>query len=385
VYLSVISISAILTTKKRKIQQVTTSSTTSSTANFAILIPAHNEELMLNNLLNSLSTLAYPKDRYTVYIVADNCTDRTADLARAAGWVYVYERFDEIRRGKGYALNWFLQQLEDKEVIHDAYVVLDADSVVEPTFLQVMNRGLTLGARALQANNTVLNISESPSTALRLIALTLMNHVRPLGRNGLRASATLTGNGMCLSRSLLMTYPWRAFAIAEDYQYYLTLVQHGERVQYMPEAIVRSHMPVTFSSMRTQDVRWEASDHTQPAWRIAFELFKSGLQLRSFVCYEAIVELLTPPLSLLVSLCCITLLLALLVWSLPGALFGLLLSGGLALYVSTAFYLLRPPHEIYLACLHAPQFMAWKLWVFFVVRRSKKHTAEWIRTSRTGL
>jgi cellulose synthase/poly-beta-1,6-N-acetylglucosamine synthase-like glycosyltransferase len=383
-YLSVISISAILSTKKRKFKHVTTPSCTPSITNFAILIPAHNEEIMLDNLLNSLSTLAYPKGQYTVYVVADNCTDRTAELACATGWVHVYERFDETRRSKGYALRWLLEQLEENHLIYDAYVILDADSVVEPTFLQAMNRELTQGARALQANNTVLNISESPSTALRLIALTLMNHARPLGRNGLGGSSTLTGNGMCLSRAILLQYPWQAFATAEDYQYYLTLVQHGERVQYIPEAIVRSHMPITFSSMRTQDVRWEASNNGLSSWRIALNLFKAGLQLRNFVCFEAIAELLTPPLSFLITACLIILIVSLLVWSPPALLLSFLLICGLTCYISTAFYLLRPPHETYIAFLHAPRFMIWKLWVYFVVRRSKKHTAEWIHTSRTG-
>jgi cellulose synthase/poly-beta-1,6-N-acetylglucosamine synthase-like glycosyltransferase len=384
-YLCILSLSTILTTRKNKTEGTAYVSSESSLADFAILIPAHNEERILQNLLNSLTELAYPKDRLTVYVVADNCTDRTAELARATGSVRVFERFDETRRGKGYALSWLLQQLEENQLNHDAYVILDADSVVESTFLRAMNRGLAAGARALQANNTVLNISDSPSTALRLIAMTLMNHVRPLGRNGLGGSSTLTGNGMCLSRALLMQYPWQAFVIAEDYQYYLTLVQHGERVQYMPEAIVRSHMPLTFSSMRTQDVRWEASELSQPTLRIAIELFKAGLQLRNFVCFEAIAELLTPPLSFLVGSCLITLIVSLLVWSLPGLLLSLLLMCGLMCYISTAFYLLRPPHEIYVAFLHAPGFMIWKLWIYFVVRRNKKHSREWIRTSRTSL
>ena len=84
--------------------------------------------------------------------MADNCTDRTAEIVRATGWVRVYERFDETKRGKGYALNWLLQQLEEDQLIHDAYVVLDADSVVVPTFLQSMAKELAQGAQALQAS-----------------------------------------------------------------------------------------------------------------------------------------------------------------------------------------------------------------------------------------
>ena len=100
-YLCILSIAAILTAKKRNKRDIAPSPDVSSFVNFAILIPAHNEECMLDNLLQSLSEITYPKDRYTVYVVADNCSDRTYEIARAAGWVRVYDRFDETKRGKG--------------------------------------------------------------------------------------------------------------------------------------------------------------------------------------------------------------------------------------------------------------------------------------------
>ncbi len=381
-YLCIVSVSAILATKKHK-NEIVISSTIPSLAHFAILIPAHNEIAVLGKLLESLAALEYPKDHCTVYVVADNCTDTTAELARTTGWVHVYERFDQDKRGKGFALNWLFQKLDEDRLIYDAYIVLDADSVVNPGFLQVMYKGLAQGAQALQAQNNVLNVTDSPSTALRWLALTLMNHVRPLGRNGVGCSSTLTGNGMCLSCSLLMRYPWQSFSLAEDYHYYLNLVKHGEKVLYMPEAIVRSEMPSTFVQMRTQDIRWESPDASQPALRTAWQLLKAGIRNRDFARIEAIAELLTPSLSYLIGLCLLTLLGSLLLWSIPNLIISLVIMGGLFCYLSTPIYLLRPPRAVFSALLHAPGFMLWKLWVILVVRRSKKHTAEWIRTSRT--
>ncbi len=380
-YLCILSISAILVTRKRKKEAISFSDEFQH-ANFAILIPAHNETAVLGKLLDSLAALDYPKDCHTIYVVADNCTDTTAELARSSSGVSVYERFDQEKRGKGFALSWLMQKLNEDGLIYDAYIVLDADSVVVPTFLQVMNRGLAQGAQALQAHNTVLNVTDSPSTALRWLALTLMNYVRPLGRNGLGCSSTLTGNGMCLSRSLLMRHPWQAFSLAEDYQYYLSLMQHGEKVLYMPDAIVRSEMPSTFAQMRTQDIRWESPDDSQPAWRIAWKLLKAGISNRDFVRIEAIAELLTPPLSYLVIWCLLMFLGSLLLWSIPNLMISLVIIGCLFCYISTAIYLLRPPRILYMALLHAPGFMLWKLWVILVVRRNKKHTAEWVRTTR---
>lgn len=382
VYLCILSISAMLAARKRSKESISFPPALRHT-NFAILIPAHNEIAVLGKLLESLAALDYPKDHYAVYVVADNCTDTTAELARSTGWVNVKERFDGEKRGKGFALNWLLQKLEEERLVYDAYIVLDADSVVIPTFLQVMNEGLAKGAQALQAHNNVLNVTDSPSTALRWLALTLINHVRPLGRNGLKCSSTLTGNGMCLSRSLLLRYPWQAFSLAEDYQYYLTLVRHGEKVLYLPEAIVRSEMPSTFAQMRTQDIRWESLDGSQPAWKTAWQLLRVGAKNRDFARIEAIAELLTPPLSYLAGWCFLTLLGSLLLWSIPNLLISFVIIGGLFCYFGTAFYLLRPPRAVYMALLHAPGFVLWKLWVILMLRRSKKHTTEWIRTIRT--
>lgn len=380
-YLCIVSVSAILAAKKRK-NELGLSSLRSPLTNFAILIPAHNETSVLDKLLESLAALDYPKDSYTVFVVADNCTDTTADLARATGWVNVYERFDQEKRGKGYALNWLLQQLKQDQLNYDAYVILDADSVVDPTFLLAMNDKLLQGARALQACYTVLNATESPSTALRWIALSLVNYVRPLGRNGIGASSTLIGNGMCFTHNLLEQYPWQAFSLTEDYEYYLRLILHGERVLYVPEAVVGSAMPTQFKQMRTQDIRWEALTGNESPWKTAGKLLKSGIINGDFVRLEAIAELLTPPLSLLVSWCLLALVGSLALRSLPHALVGLILTGGLIFYINSSIYLLRPPRTIYRALLLAPRFILWKLRVLLVLRRSKKYTGEWIRTNR---
>jgi len=383
-YLCIISASAILTAHKRKAIKSSEqhNGKDKDLPNFAILIPAHNEEVLLGKLLDSLYELNYPRERYTVYVVADNCTDSTATLARTRGWIRLYERFDTTKRGKGYALNWLMEQLEVNKCIHDAYVILDADSVVVPYFLHAMAQELLRGAHALQGHNTVLNTTDAPGTILRWIALTLMNHVRTLGRNGIGASSTITGNGVCLSRTLLERYPWQSYTLSEDYQYYLSLVLNGERVRYVPEALVRSHMPTTFAQMRTQDIRWEAHEDTRKKWRTAWQLLRTGLQQRDFVRLEAIAELLTPPLSLLIGSSIIAFVVSILLDARFELWLSLLVIAGLIGYIASALYLLHAPRTVYRALLYAPGFMLWKLWVYFVLSRSKKHTSEWVRTRR---
>jgi cellulose synthase/poly-beta-1,6-N-acetylglucosamine synthase-like glycosyltransferase len=382
-YLCLLSASALLVTRRRRAAQVSKASLASpGQIRFAILVPAHNEEAILGTLLESLAAVDYPKDGYTVYVIADNCTDTTAEIARAAGWARVFERVDLTKRGKGYALHWALQQLEAEQQGYDAYVILDADSLVDQAFLRVMERELAGGVQALQACYGVHNGSSSPSAALRWIALALVNHVRPLGRTGLKCSSTLTGNGICLHRNLLRRYPWEAFGLAEDYQYYLTLLEHGERVRYVPEAIVRTDMPTTFAQMRTQDVRWESTAGGQSLWRAAINLLVAGLKHRDIARLEGVVELLTPPLSILLGWCTLTLLASIGLWWLPGLLVSLTLIFGLSCYMSAPLFLLKPPRAVYSSLAYAPGFIIWKFWVYFVLRRHKKHTSEWVRTSR---
>lgn len=383
-YLCVVSLAALLVVWRHKTTDDYMSKVDAASSwrpSFALLLPAHDEEAMLGNLLESLARLDYPRDRYTVYVIADNCTDNTVDVARTTGWVRVCERLDEVKRGKGYALNWVFNKLETEHEIYDAYVILDSDSVVEPTYLQALERELVRGTQAIHSRNVVMDPTASPSTALRWIALTLIAHVRPLGRNAIGGSSTI-GNGMCLSRAVVERYPWNAFTLTEDYEYYLTLVQNGVRICYVPDAVIHTHMPTTFAQMRTQDIRWESSAGHQPAWKITWQLLKDGVRSRDFMRLEAIAELLTPPLSFLVSSILLSLVLSLLALFPPAIFISLVLLAGLIFYVGTAFYLLRPPRSVYLAFLHAPGFMLWKIWVYLVLSRSKKHTKEWVRTSR---
>ena len=132
---------------------------------FAMLIPAHDEAALIERLLASVQAMDYPSDAYDVCVVADNCTDATATLARQMG-AHVFERFDTSKQAKGYALSWLLEQLRQNRE-YDAFVVLDADSTVARNFLRSMNARLEQGAQAIQAYYSVENAKDSSLTGLR--------------------------------------------------------------------------------------------------------------------------------------------------------------------------------------------------------------------------
>jgi hypothetical protein len=356
-----------------------------SASTFAILVPAQNEELLIGKILRSLAQLEYPADRHAVHIIADNCTDRTAEIAREAG-VIVLERTDTENRGKGYALAWAFDKLMHGETRYDAYIVLDADAVVEPAFLTALARGLARGGLALQAHNAVLNAAESATSALRWLALSLMNYIRPLGRNVWGGSSTLTGNGMCLTHEMLTRHPWQAFGLSEDYQYYLSIVSSGEKVLFVPDATVRSVMPTTARQLKTQDIRWESLNPDASSWqrRIAGRLLGEGMRRHSWVRLDALAELMTPPLSVLAGGCAVTLVAALALSAPLQIALAVLLTGALVTYVGSAFAVLRPPVGVYRALMYAPAYILRKLWIYFVLRRLRKNTTTWVRTSRTA-
>jgi glycosyltransferase involved in cell wall biosynthesis len=383
VYLCALAIAAMYASHRRQRARVQQSSQAlQAYPRFVVLVPAHNEESMIGTLLRSLQALTYPRESYTVYVVADNCADRTAEVAGDTPGVQVIERTDPAHQGKGYALEWALHELAERQISYDACVVLDADSVVEAGFLQAFAGELLTGAQAAQACNTVLNPLESASTVLRWVALTLMNHVRPLGRNALGASSTLTGNGMCLTRTLLDRHPWRAFGVAEDYEYYLGLVLEGERVRYVPEAVVSSHMPTSFAQLQSQDIRWESGSAEMGTWKLGRRLLWQSLRARDLVRLEAVAELATPPLSSLVGFSALSLAAAVLVRSPLEMALGFVLLAAIAGYCVSALYVLRPPRTVYRMLAFAPLYMARKLWVRIVLQRRSAFAGKWVRTAR---
>ena len=116
---------------------------------FMAIIPAHNEEAVVANLVESLKAQDYPKDFYDIYVIADNCTDDTARVAEEAGAI-VLKRFDEAHKTKGFALNWFLKQKIKENADYDAFCVFDSDNIVDKDFLNQMNLKLCQGENVVQ-------------------------------------------------------------------------------------------------------------------------------------------------------------------------------------------------------------------------------------------
>src|SRR5215207_8182810 len=284
---------AVLTTATFMLRQRVLESA-STWPRFAVIIPAHNEEHTIPNTLESLDELDYPPECYGVFVIADNCSDATAEVARGYGFT-VLERAAPERRAKGYALSWAFERIPEE---YDAVVVVDADTKVDPGLLDTFARAYEPSA-ALQALN-LQAVGSSASSVASFLASALQNYLKPLGRESLGFSAGLGGNGMCIPRNLLDDVPCRRFGLAEDVEYHADLVLAGRRVRFVPEARVQATAPHTFGGLRSQRLRWERG-RIDAIRRFAGPLLARSLSEREAAALEVFVSMVAPPLSLTAS------------------------------------------------------------------------------------
>lgn len=348
------------------------------THRFLILVPAHNEERLLPSLLASLGQLDYPASLYSIHVVADNCTDRTAELARASGAI-AHERVDDERRGKGYALQWLMQQLSASAEPHDAVLILDADSIVSPNFLSVMDARLARGEHAIQAYYAVRDPQISWSASLRSVALAALHYLRPLGRMVLGGSAGLKGNGMIFAAEILREYQWSA-SLTEDIEYHMALILGGRRVMFAPDAIVWAEMPSTLKASQTQNVRWERGRQEMVRQYVP-RLLRAALARRSFLLFDAAVEQIIPPFSLVAAASLVSLIGAMALQSITGMLLGVFILLGQVVYILAGLWLSSAPKKVYQALLYAPAFIVWKVWLYLRVLIGLDRKG-WTRTAR---
>jgi cellulose synthase/poly-beta-1,6-N-acetylglucosamine synthase-like glycosyltransferase len=346
---------------------------------FDVVVPAHNEEYGIKRTVASLLRMDWPTDRFRVLVVADNCSDDTAAVARAAG-ARVLERHDMEFRGKGYALRYAFES-SMREGFASAIVVVDADAEVSSNLLEAFASRIERGAKAIQAHYGILNPWASWRTQLITIAKGAFHVVRSRARERLGLSCGVRGNGWCVTHALLREVPYRYFSLTEDVEYGIALGMAGCRVQYADEAHSDADMAASEKNARTQRQRWEKG---------RFELVRSrtlpllgvSLQRRSLLCLDLAFDLIVPPLSYVVLN--VVLLAAaagvLSIWQ-PSALFWLWWALGcaaaLCLHVLRGWHVSGMGVRGLLALAHVPGFVLWRIWLLL-----GRKTSEWVRTER---
>ena len=365
---------------------------------FVVLIPAHNESLVLGAALDSLNQLDYPADAYRLVVIADNCADDTAAIATKRG-ARALIRFNDAEIGKGFALEWALQELgiggEAKiapfaDFDFEAVVILDADTQVSPNLLTAFEAGLNAGKGAMQVRYEVLNAGESWRTRLMSCALALAHIVKPLGREQLRLSDGLKGNGMCFTRPVIEEVAWSGASITEDIEYTLRLCRAGVRISFVPEAAVWAQMPTTGAQSVSQRKRWEGGRY-QLLTKVAPQLLLESFRKRDRILRDRAIELIIPPFAemfaLPILLLCLSAGFAFITgwrsaqWYAAGWLIILFLQ---AVYLFGGLWVARVPIRVALSIFAAPVYIVWKIGVYGVMAVSRS-AGGWKRTERREL
>ncbi|MCL5746165.1 MAG: glycosyltransferase family 2 protein [Acidobacteria bacterium] len=339
-------------------------------ARIAVVVPAHDEETCIERCVTSIRGAA---DAGTaIVVVADNCADRTGELAERAG-ARVLVRRDPGRRGKGYALDFAFRQLLAEDF--DAFIVIDADSVAESNLIAEFRRLFQAGAGAVQCRYLVSNAGESIRTRLMQLALLGFNVLRPKGRDRWGFSAGILGNGFGLTRETLLSVPYEARSVVEDLEYHLRLVRAGWRVWFADAASVWGEMPAAGRGASTQRARWEGGRFRmlgEAGPVLAREVLKGQVRL-----VEPLLDLLLLPLAFHVLLLGAAL-------AAPGPV-RVYAASGIALVLIHVVASIRVGGGSFknLATLGAaPFYIAWKVLLLGTIWRAAKPDSAWVRTER---
>ncbi len=363
-----------------------TADSSAPSSHLVVLVPAHDEQQLVGRCVGSLLGQDYPSDLLRVVVIADNCSDATAEVAAAAG-AQVMVRTDPVLVGKGYALRWAMDGQLASGLPLDAVVVVDADSVVSPGFLRALESELRAGHPVVQADYTMTAELGRPRSELVAAGFLLFHRVRFGGRRRLGLAACLVGNGMLFSRQTIVGHPWSAFSGVEDLEHTVQLRLAGVEPRFAPDAHVEGAPAATNTGVMRQRMRWEGGRFHVMRTRLP-QLVGQAIARRDARLLDAALDLATLPLGLLgmiaASGTAIAVLAAVLHLAAGWAVLPWILAdAAIATFVCAGLVAARAPASTWRALLLAPLFLAWKLLAYARMLRGFD-PARWDRSDRTG-
>ena len=380
-YLLLLALGAIRSTSPLGIYQ------RSASTRFIIVIPAHDEASVIRATVNRLLAIDYPAHLYSIHIVADHCSDNTAEIARHAGAV-VHERNEGPRTGKGAALSWLFQSILEKDQC-DAIVIFDADTQVDPEFLRVMNWRLAQGDQIIQGQHIICNSNQGWYPALTWAMFLVDNRFQNLGRSNLGWSAKNMGDSICFHVDILQKLGWGE-GLTEDYHLRFQLLLKGMRIVYEPCAIGYGEAPLTWSRARAQRARWLRGT-TDTSKQYIKNLIVEGMKRRNLAMLDGALQASFPSYStlsvLVMSILAIQVPIdyfneSIFLWPLTAAWIAMVVL--LLIYPLFGLALERAPFRAYIAILLGTYFILWRTWLALTSRFGGKQVT-WIRTKHGEL
>ncbi|MDD6308896.1 MAG: glycosyltransferase family 2 protein [Clostridia bacterium] len=225
---------------------------------FGIIIAARNESAVIGELLRSIANQNYPKDALDVFVIADNCTDNTAEIAREHG-AFAYERNDTSAIGKGWALDFLFKKMiaEGRFDDYEGFCVLDADNLLDENFIAEMNKMFDQGHRILTSYRNSKNYGANWISAG--YGLWFMREARYLNNPRMRlgASCAISGTGFLVHHDIIAKHDgWKHHLLTEDIEFTIDSVIDGEKVGYCEHAVLYDEQPTTMQQSWVQRLRW---------------------------------------------------------------------------------------------------------------------------------
>jgi len=345
----------------------------------AVIIPAHNEHLLIESTVTSVLSQLNQGDR--VIVVADNCTDNTASKARTAG-AEVLERFNQQERGKGYALDFGVRACAENPP--EVVIIIDADCLVGAKSLYKLSATCLATGRPVQS----LYLMKSPKgaglkTRIAEFAWLVKDLVRPSGYAILGLPCQLMGTGMAFLWKDISTANLASGHIVEDLQLGIDFCRTGKPPLFLPEALVTSEFPISTEGLSQQRTRWEHG-HLGVILSEAPSLFAEAVLKRNLNLLALSLDLIVPPLALLTLLIVAIFALSSLLYFISGLIFPLWLASTSLLLLGIAVMLAWAKFGYQVISLvslcYAPIYALLKIPVYlnFLVKRQ----VNWVRSKR---
>lgn len=341
----------------------------------AVLIPAHNESLVITKTIQTILPQLLPQDQ--LLVVADNCTDETANMARSLG-ANVVERFNTTLRGKGYALDHGIQYLQNRPP--QVVMIVDADCSLSAHFIQVLAQACVQLQRPVQS----LDLMLAPANAnlkmkIAEFAWAVKNKVRPLGFKALGLPCQLMGTGMAFLWTDITKMSLANGHIAEDMKLGIDFCRAAKAAVFIPDVIVTSLFPQGEQATTTQRARWEHG-HLGMIISEAPSLLLESLKSRNMQMFGLACDLIVPPLAVLVLLCVAVFIVSFIAQAQLALLLSSLLLAALTVAVLLAWLFFGRAIISFKQLCYAPIYAMIKipLYIKFFLNRQ----VEWVRSKR---
>ncbi len=259
---------------------------------YAFCIAARNEEAVISQLCDSIRAQDYPAELIDIFIVADNCNDKTAEVGRACG-AHVYERFNDELIGKGYALTFLFNEIEKSVGIeaYDGYFVVDADNLLDKKYVSAMNDCADAGHKVAMCYRNSKNYAQNWITAgYSLWFLRASRHLNN-PRHYFGTSCEITGTGFYASSEIIKENGgWCQHCLIEDIEFTIDCVLRGEKVAFCYDAIVYDEQPAGFMQSLRQRKRW-CKGYIQIMKKYGFKLFSAFFRGKGFSNFDMIMAI----------------------------------------------------------------------------------------------